>query len=289
MKGQEAIGLLFILIFFIGNCNNRPKDQDKQIVIAKINNSPIYEKEFLDYYGDRDIVTYSPEVKRKLLVNLIIDRVISEELKNITLSDTETKVIFEQLGNINNDETKKILNNIYMLHHFLKQKASMNFDISSEEIKNYYGENTNKFYKKEAVLVAQLLFKNKENSIKIYKELQSKKNKFIEYSKIYNNPPYSSNGGNLGWIEHGDLPEELEAIVFHIRVGRISKPKKTTYGYQIFWVTKKRKAKYIPLIDAKEAIKRAILQNRINAEYEVLIKNVFRLNNIFINERYLYR
>ncbi len=287
--GKEKIVISLFVIILLFGCTQKNKVETKQILIAKINDKPIYEKDFLSYYGDRDILSYTPEVKRKLLINMIIDKVVTEELKNITLPDTETKIVLKQLGNINNDETKKILNNIYILHHFLKQKVSMNFDISENEIKNYYNANINKFYKKEALLISQLLFKDKDKSLEIYKELKKDKSKFADYAKIYNNEPYSENGGNLGWIEHGDLPTALENIVFHLRIGRIAKPRKTTYGYQIFWIKKKRKAKYITIQDAAPEIKRAILQKKINKEYASLVENVFKLNNIFINERYLYK
>ena len=93
----------------------------------------------------------------------------------------------------------------------------------------------------------------------------------------------------MGGIEYGDLPQDLEENIYKLPLNVISKPVKSKYGYHIFWIKKRRKSKYINFKNAKKEIKKILLQKKINKEYEMLIKNSFRLNNVEINEKYLYR
>ena len=43
----------------------------------------------------------------------------------------------------------------------------------------------------------------------------------------------NKNGGDLGYVKKGDLPEEMEKVIFSLKKGEVSKPFKSSFGWEI--------------------------------------------------------
>jgi parvulin-like peptidyl-prolyl isomerase len=249
----------------------------------------IYRRDFIDYYADDKIPEYPPNVKRKLLINMIIDKLIAEKITfDSKVDDDKIKETISAYykGSVSDDVYEK-LKKIILLKGYIKE--SISFDIPEKEIKDYYDSHSDEFFTKESVLVSQLFFKDESVAKKIYKLIRSDHSKFSEYANIYNEEPYKSKNGNMGWMERGELPTALENVVFKMRKGTVSKPTCSDYGYHIFWLKKKVYSKSIPFENAKERIKRKILENKLNLRYDEMIKNLIKDNEIYVDEEYIYK
>ena len=291
MKRYSCGFLILIIILGITGCNgDARKKAVKKKIVARIDDEKIYEKDFREYYADKDIENYPPNVKRKLLNNMLTDILISREVKNIEVDREEVdEVLKKSYGDSIPDKVRSTLENIYKLKKYLQKGNEIEIEIGEDEIKEYYDENSSKFYTKKSILASQLFFKKKEKAEEIYKKVRWNKEKFKEFTSKYNEEPYKSNQGNLGWVEYGELPTEIENAVFEIKSGRISRPVKSEFGFHIFWVRKKAGSKYIPLEEAKPRIKKILLEKKINKKYSGLIKNLMQKYKIYINEDYIYK
>jgi peptidyl-prolyl cis-trans isomerase SurA len=61
--------------------------------------------------------------------------------------------------------------------------------------------------------------------------------KAIQYSE---DPGSYLDGGNLGWIERGEMVPEFEAVVYRLKEGEVSEIFETPFGYHIALVDEKR-------------------------------------------------
>jgi len=74
-------------------------------------------------------------------------------------------------------------------------------------------------------------------------KLKNKINNFDDfkyYAKIYSQCPSGLQGGNLGCFEKGQMVKPFEDAAFNGKIGEVSNPIKTQFGYHLIWITKKQ-------------------------------------------------
>jgi len=70
-------------------------------------------------------------------------------------------------------------------------------------------------------------------------------------------------GGEMGVFEMGQLPFEMEKVIFSLQEGELSSVIKTSYGYHIFRVDKRFDPKLISEEEASSSIREIILNRKI--------------------------
>lgn len=63
---------------------------------------------------------------------------------------------------------------------------------------------------------------------------------FAELARVYSEGPSAQQGGDLGYVSRGQLPGELEDVVFGLDVGAVSDPVRSGSGYYLFTVEDKK-------------------------------------------------
>jgi len=60
---------------------------------------------------------------------------------------------------------------------------------------------------------------------------------FADLARANSQGPTAAQGGDIGCISHGQLPQPLENLVFHMKVGAVSDVLRTEQGFVILQVT----------------------------------------------------
>jgi parvulin-like peptidyl-prolyl isomerase len=104
--------------------------------------------------------------------------------------------------------------------------------------------------------------KSREEADRLYAELQAGGD-FAALAEANSDDPGSkANGGKLT-ITRGQTVPEFDKVSFDLRIGAVSKPVKTTYGYHIIEaLSPVRKAKATPLAKVRASIKATLLQDK---------------------------
>ena len=71
-------------------------------------------------------------------------------------------------------------------------------------------------------------------------KILAKEGDFATFARLNSVDSSATRGGDIGWIRPGDLPGEFEDEVNRLKVGEISKPFKTRYGYHLIEVIDRR-------------------------------------------------
>ncbi len=127
---------------------------------------------------------------------------------------------------------------------------------SDEEVKSFFDENEDQFKQGESVQASHILIstkgisdeaevaKKKEMIEGLKKEIDGGEGKsFEELAKEHSACPSGKSGGDLGPFTRGQMVPEFDAAAFTQKVGEVSDPVKTQFGYHLIKVTNKTEAK----------------------------------------------
>ncbi|WP_052807095.1 peptidylprolyl isomerase [Mesobacillus subterraneus] len=139
--------------------------------------------------------------------------------------------------------------------------------VTEEEMKTYFAENKANFDQKEQVKASHILVEDEATAQKVKKELDSGKD-FAALAKEYSTDASNADkGGDLGYFGKGEMAKEFEDAAFAMKVGEVSAPVKTDFGYHIIKVADKKAAKPAVFEDHMEEIKASLYDQKIQAEY----------------------
>jgi foldase protein PrsA len=129
---------------------------------------------------------------------------------------------------------------------------------SKAEIEKYYNEHKAQFGKPESRNLHIILTKNEAGAKAAKAEVESGKS-FATVAKAHSIDPLSkSNGGALNEVTRGEEEKALSEAVFAAKVGALSGPIKTPFGYYVFSVAKVNPSSQQTLQQAEAAISQQI-------------------------------
>jgi parvulin-like peptidyl-prolyl isomerase len=136
-------------------------------------------------------------------------------------------------------------------------------EVSDKELKNYYDKNKDEFNEKETVHARHILVKTEEEAKNIVKSLKSLKGealkaKFIEEAKAKSTGPSGPKGGDLGYFAQGQMVPEFNDKVFGMKVGTVSEPVKTQFGYHVIYLEDKKAKKTLAFTEVKSFIEQRL-------------------------------
>ena len=82
------------------------------------------------------------------------------------------------------------------------------------------------------IRASHILVEKQSQAIKVAEELKAGSS-FSELAKKYSVCPSGKRGGDLGQFGRGQMVKEFEQAAFSLKVGEVSEPVKTQFGYHI--------------------------------------------------------
>ena len=90
------------------------------------------------------------------------------------------------------------------------------------------------------VRASHILVKTRPEAVKIRKEIVNGDISFEDATEKYSLCPSSVNGGDLGYFKRGQMVQPFSDVAFDLKVGQISDPVGTKFGWHLIKVVDKR-------------------------------------------------
>lgn len=251
-----AVVVVAASVWFVSGIKS---NEDMGEVVAEVNGSPIYEKEVQEQLnalsGGRqaDFSALNDDSKFLLVREVAVQKIILEEAikENVQKNSKVLK------------EVKKFQENVVR-----KQKLTAigNAAATEEALKKKYEEMVANLEGRKQVKVSHILVRTKKESEKIAKTLRKDKSKFEKLAKEKSiDKKTAANGGSLNYLVTGSMVKEFEEVALKLKVGSISKPFETKFGWHVIRLEDIGPAQVGTFEEAKPLIKNDISARAIQA------------------------
>lgn len=178
--------------------------------------------------------------EREIRANLPKQKLQMDLLSSVRLTHEELRRVYEAR------------NQRLRVRYLLFDPADHLKDISPDEgdLLNYFQTNRADFSQPEKVKLSWSILRKTpslEDELAVKEEIQELRRRIEEgesFSQLAQefseDPATRRNGGELGFIGKGDLVEPLEEVCFSLKVGEVSPPVRTAYGWHLVKIGKKK-------------------------------------------------
>ena len=226
-------------------------DQTKNMIIEKVLQSAIDEKLKLQE-AQNNSIKISPEELNAGMVNFA---------KSNNISVDQLRQVLKK-AQVNEDVFRSQMKAEMVWSRLVQKKAAQNAIISRNEIKSAM-ETMEKDIQKHKFLVSEIVIsKDKANGIEHLVDNLRHDPRFELYAMQFSEGLSAKNGGHIGWVNKGQLTEQLDKALLNMKEGEISDPILLGKNYYILKLEKV----YIPGSDkapvVDEAQVRKMLENK---------------------------
>jgi parvulin-like peptidyl-prolyl isomerase len=234
-----------------------------------------FEKYLIKIAGD-DFRSLPVESLSRLFDDFIDEKFLLEAAKTqqISLSKEEEKDYLARLTRASlPSENNDLLDDQMTMSQYLYEELIIekyivelvkDFDVSEEEIQEYYQLNKRDFLKPERIKLSQILAKSEDKAIEILNAVKNENEEFFRLTARKDSIGVEAiKGGEMGIFSMGQLPYEMEKVVFSLKEGEISRVFESSYGYHVFRLDEKFGPELVALEEVSSEIRIKILDKKI--------------------------
>jgi peptidyl-prolyl cis-trans isomerase C len=130
---------------------------------------------------------------------------------------------------------------------------------TEETVSSYYQTHTEEFHKSEQIHLQQIVVRTAEDGAKILDELK-RGQPFETLAQTYSFTPEAAQGGDLGFVAKGIMPNAIEDAVAKLPVRKPSAVIASEYGFHVVQVLERKPARQLTLDEARPEIVRILTQ-----------------------------
>ena len=297
LKKTKFLYLAVYLFFLCCACGARAEVLDKIVVIVNddvITQSevdkillPLYEQ-YRNLYGASELAEKIGAARRGVIERLISDRILLGEAKKrkIEVGDAEIEAKVRELRNrfsseeefkaamiqegLRLNELEKRFRERLTIEKFVNSAVMGKISVSPTEILEYYKSHKPEFknplkVKLKAILIKISEDRPRDEALKVAQKALYRLKEGGDFgllAKQYSDGPYSDKGGDMAWVEKGQLIARMDALVFDMQVGEISGILETELGFHLFRVEDRVEESEKSFAEEKEEIEQFLISGK---------------------------
>ncbi len=214
----------------------------------------------------------TPVVKRQVLDKLVEFELAAQAAEKEGLDKTQEFI-----------DTVEFARKQQLYAALIRTKILDKVKVTPEDVSAYYDTHKDEFKAEEEVKASHILVDTEDEAKKI-KERLDKGEDFAEVAKASSKCPSASRGGDLGFFGKGRMVPEFEKAAFALKVGEVTGPVKTQFGWHIIKVTERKDARIKSKDEVKQEIEQKLLQDKQKKAYDDMMVKYRAGAEVVINE-----
>jgi hypothetical protein len=290
-----AAGVVFQANFACQQVTENPIENDKVVVvkrvIARLNGEAILEQEFEDFLtNSRGELSGDPQPapRRRLFQEFLTRRLLIREAEHAgtEVDDSRVEEYLQQWTAKEADEAPGLSQHIrafLIVQKFVSEQIRPEVTVSLSEILRYYELNSEQFVMEDQAHVLEILTRDRDDAVRIRNELEDGDIRdFKERARRYSSGVTAAAGGDLGFFQRGDLPEDFEKAIFALKPGQLSEPFESDHGFHIFLVEEWIPRHHQKFFEVREEIFELLVAQKERSAVEAVLNEMLQKASIEI-------
>ena len=273
---MKRVAAVCILAVALVACSKKEAEQ-KGPYLAKIDNTTItqadFDREFKALPDYAQQIFTDAEGREKFLNEIVNKEILYKEaMKKGFDKSPEFKKKMEDF--------KKLT----LVSEVFEKEIMAKSTVSDQDIKDYYDKNKESFVMATEIKASHILVKTEEEAQKVLARLK-KGEKFEAIAKAVSLDTASAkNGGDVGFFKKGQMVPEFERAAASLKVGDISIPVKTQFGYHIIKVTDKKTGSPVEFEKVRDLISQKLSGEKQKEAFEAYIAELKKTYKVELNK-----
>jgi peptidyl-prolyl cis-trans isomerase SurA len=257
-------------------------EKQKQQIAAELQQQGATGVQLREAEAKRDADALRDQIDQLLLVekgkelNINVDADINRRIADLQSSskiadaDKFHDWVREQSGETFED-FKDQLKNQFLTQRVISEEVYRNINIPRAEIEKYYNDHKSEFIRQEMVQLREVLVAvtdpapdkvaaAEKKAKAIVDRARKGETKFTDLARQYSDAPTATQDGELGAFKRGDLPKDLEEIVFKQPKGYVTDPIRRPAGFEIYKVDEKYAAGQASLDEVQQEVMNKLME-----------------------------
>lgn len=173
-----------------------------------------------------------------------------------------------------------------LVSYEVKSKVS----VSPGEVNEFYKAHEQEFKQGDRVHLQHILVRSSSRSEEEAKALAddlmaqlASGKPFEELAKAHSEGAEAADGGDMGWVEKGQLMGEIDQQVFSLEAGKLAGPIQSSLGYHIFKVVERKQDSIKPLSEVRPEVQDLLFKQKLRDRLESWMKSLKK--NAYISIR----
>lgn len=262
-KDKVGFSVLWVwctVVFILLGCQGRVPEEE---IVARVGNAVLSREEMNEGMVWRGM---RPEEESEFVERWIDRELLYQEAKRLGLD--KTKELEWQL---------ELVKREYLINKLLERTFAKEIQITEEEITVYYEKNKEQFRVDEDEVHALHILVNRQSEARAALQEIRAGRPFKEVAMDRSVGMFQENGGDMGFFKREDVIPEVSRVAFHLAEGRVSSSFRSSHGYHILKVLKRRSKGDVK--DLSEVRDEILQRLRVGKERSVYHDLLIRLQN----------
>ena len=280
----------WLVLLIVAGCDSslQSKSGEENSLLAQVNGEPITREDVRALFMARGIQK-SPRKAEKSIPRVLLDQLVERRLLlqrfretggyvsegrvrrfmefiRRQYGDQDLKVIMKEQG-IDEESWRKSMRETLEIEHLLESEVYSKLEVSDSEIEDYYHRNKENFRVGRRWRVRQIVVSTAKMAERLRKLVLEGKS-FAALAQEHSIGPERGAGGDLGYFQQGELPENIEDVVESLNLGEVSRVVKSPAGFHLLEVPERRLPFQKTLASVRDDIKKRLLADKGRAKLE---------------------